>query len=66
MRYDIGDMSTEHDVEKDLTNQPKVDYLKEVVRDHFFYEEVKFCDAMDVPWDYCTRRSTAFSARSWP
>ena len=36
-----------YDVEKDLTNQAKVDHLKEVVRDHFYYEEAEFCDAMN-------------------
>jgi len=50
-----------YDVEKDLTNQPKVDHLKEVVRDHFFYEEAEFCDATNVPWDYCTRHKTKHS-----
>jgi len=27
--------------------------LRELLRNHFFYEEGRFCDALDLPWDYC-------------
>merc|ERR1711890_36361 len=32
---------------------PKLDNLKELLREHFFNEEARFCDALDLPWDYC-------------
>ena len=40
-------------VENDLTNQDKVDHLRKLMREHFYYEEAQFCDALDLPWDYC-------------
>ena len=40
-------------VETDPTNQEKVDILQERMREHFYNEEEKFCDAIDLPWDYC-------------
>jgi len=43
-------------VEKDLGNKEKLDHLKKVVRDHFYYEEDEFCNGdEDLPWDYCSR-----------
>jgi len=42
-----------YDVERDLNNQDKVDHLQELLRSHFYYEEGEFCDAHDLPWDYC-------------
>ena len=56
-----GQMDSEHRVlfelllavETDPTNQEKVDILQEKMREHFYNEEEKFCDAIDLPWDYC-------------
>merc|ERR1711913_221305 len=42
-----------YDVERDLNNQEKLDELNDLLRDHLYYEESQFCDALDVPWDYC-------------
>merc|ERR1711970_1112383 len=42
-----------YNVENDLTNQDKVDHLMKIMREHFYYEEAQFCDAHDLPWDYC-------------
>merc|ERR1712169_132390 len=27
--------------------------LRELLRNHFYYEEAQFCDSLDLPWDYC-------------
>jgi len=56
-------MDTEHvglfkgiyEVEMDPSNGEKLDDLKELLREHFFNEEARFCDALDLPWDYCQR-----------
>merc|ERR1712080_442703 len=43
-------------VEKDLGSKQKLDHLKKVVRDHFYYEEEEFCNGdEDIPADYCPR-----------
>merc|ERR1712080_345909 len=43
-------------VEHDLGNEDKLNHLKKAVRDHFYYEEVKFCNGdEDLPLDYCPR-----------
>jgi len=42
-----------YDVERDLNSQEKLDELSKLLREHFYYEESQFCDALDVPWDYC-------------
>ena len=57
-----------YDVENDLINQDKVDHLMKVMRDHFYYEEAQFCDALNLPWDYCKehKRSTVSSANGSP
>merc|ERR1711887_5275 len=41
------------DVERDLNSQEKVDTLMKLLRNHFYYEEGEFCDALNLPWDYC-------------
>merc|ERR1712058_110070 len=41
------------DVERDLNSQDKVDSLMKLLRNHFYYEEGQFCDAIDLPSDYC-------------
>jgi len=54
------------DVEHNLDNQEKVDKLQKLMRDHFYYEETQFCDALDLPWDYCKRhkhKHSKFSER---
>merc|ERR1712172_146496 len=51
-----------YNVENDLTNQDKVDHLMKIMREHFYYEEAQFCDAHDLPWDYCKEhKSTDFA-----
>merc|ERR1719187_1960143 len=42
-----------YDVERDLNSQDKVDHLQQLLRNHFYYEEGQFCDAIDLPSDYC-------------
>jgi len=43
-------------VEHDLGNEDKLNHLKKAVRDHFYYEEEKFCNGdEDLPLDYCPR-----------
>merc|ERR1711890_165110 len=44
----------------------KVDNLQRLMRDHFYYEEAQFCDALDLPWDYCKehkKKHVKFSER---
>ena len=43
------------DVEQNPADQGKVDHLQQLLRDHFYYEESQFCDALHLPWDYCKR-----------
>ena len=53
-------------LEADLANQDLVDDLQEKMRDHFYAEEEKFCDSLDLPWDYCKehkKKHVIFSAR---
>ena len=53
-------------LEADLANQHLVDDLQEKMRDHFYAEEEKFCDSLDLPWDYCKehkKKHVIFSAR---
>jgi len=55
-----------YNVENDLTNQDKVDALMKIMREHFFYEEAQFCDALNLPWDYCKehkKKHSDFSER---
>merc|ERR1712216_988366 len=55
-----------YNVENDLTNQDKVDHLMKIMREHFYYEEAQFCDAHDLPWDYCKehkKKHSDFSER---
>merc|ERR1712112_356319 len=49
----IGLFESMYDVERNLHSQDKVDNLQRLMRDHFYYEEAQFCDALDLPWDYC-------------
>merc|ERR1712133_338127 len=42
-----------YNLEQNLGDQGLVDTLQELLRDHFYYEEKQFCDALDLPWDYC-------------
>jgi len=54
------------DVEHNPTDQGKVDELQKLMRDHFYYEESQFCDAIDLPWDYCKehkKKHVLFSER---
>ena len=41
------------EVEEDLLSQNKVDELKDLLRDHFVYEERQICDSKDIDWEYC-------------
>merc|ERR1719334_2746701 len=41
------------DVERALNSLDKVDTLMKLLRNHFYYEEGEFCDALNLPWDYC-------------
>ena len=53
-------------LQSDLGNQGIVDDLQEKMRDHFYAEEEKFCDSLDLPWDYCQthkKKHVIFSAR---
>jgi len=53
-------------LQNDLGNQGIVDDLQEKMRDHFYAEEEKFCDSLDLPWDYCQqhkKKHVIFSAR---
>merc|ERR1711971_1474891 len=55
-----------YNVENDLTNQDKVDHLMKIMREHFYYEEAQFCDAHDLPCDYCKehkKKHSDFSER---
>merc|ERR1712215_217977 len=55
-----------YDVERNLHSQDKVDNLQRLMRDHFYYEEAQFCDALDLPWDYCKehkKKHVKFSER---
>merc|ERR1711890_173204 len=56
-------------VEHDLGNEDKLNHLKKAVRDHFYYEEEKFCNGdEDLPSDYCPRhkyKHAKFSG-NWP
>merc|ERR1712002_95152 len=47
-----------YDVEMNLESQEKFDELSKLLRDHFFYEEAQFCDALNLPWDYCKEHKT--------
>jgi len=49
----VGLFESMYDIEHDPDNQDKVDHLQKLMRDHFYYEEQQFCDAIDLPWDYC-------------
>merc|ERR1712080_568025 len=49
----IGLFESMYDLEMNLRSQEKVDNLQRLMRDHFYYEEAQFCDALDLPWDYC-------------
>ena len=40
-------------LEADLGNQDVLEDLQEKMRDHFYAEEEKFCDSLDLPFDYC-------------
>ena len=40
-------------VENDPMSQNKIDDLKDIMRNHFIYEESQFCDAKDIDWEYC-------------
>ena len=62
----IGLFELMHDLQVDLDNQELVDELQEKMRDHFYAEEEKFCDALDLPWDYCQqhkKKHVIFSSR---
>ena len=40
--------------------------LRELLRNHFYYEEAQFCDSLDLPWDYCKehkKRHVEFSEK---
>merc|ERR1712180_340816 len=62
----IGLFESMYDVERNLHSQDKVDNLQRLMRDHFYYEEAQFCDALDLPWDYCKehkKKHVKFSQR---
>merc|ERR1712098_364432 len=62
----IGLFESMYDVERNLHSQDKVDNLQRLMRDHFYYEEAQFCDALDLPWDYCKehkKKHVKFSER---
>ena len=62
----VGLFEAMHGLEADLGNQDLVDDLKEKMRDHFYAEEEKFCDSLDLPWDYCKehkKKHSDFSER---
>ena len=62
----VGLFEAMHGLESDLNNQDLVDDLQEKMRDHFYAEEEKFCDSLDLPWDYCKehkKKHVIFSAR---
>jgi len=54
-------------VEHDLENQEKMEHLKKVCREHFYYEETQFCSGdEDIPVDYCPQhkhKHAKFSVR---
>lgn len=53
-------------VENDLNSQEKVEDLKNVMRDHFIYEEGQVCDSKDIDWEYCKnhkKKHVLFSER---
>jgi len=48
------------------TDPAKLEELRELLRNHFYYEEAQFCDALDLPWDYCKehkRKHVQFSEK---
>merc|ERR1712112_503637 len=62
----IGLFESMYDVEMNLRSQEKVDNLQRLMRDHFYYEEAQYCDALDLPWDYCKehkKKHVKFSER---
>ena len=62
----VGLFKSMHAIESDLNNQGLVDELQDLMRDHFYAEEEKFCDSLDLPWDYCQqhkRKHVIFSSR---
>merc|ERR1712080_14983 len=62
----IGLFESMYDLEMNLSSQEKVDNLQRLMRDHFYYEEAQFCDALDLPWDYCKehkKKHVKFSER---
>merc|ERR1712114_165091 len=62
----IGLFESMYDLEMNLRSQEKVDNLQRLMRDHFYYEEAQFCDALDLPWDYCKehkKKHVKFSER---
>jgi len=62
----VGLFEAMFDVEQHPADQGKVDVLQKLLRDHFYYEESRFCDALDLPWDYCKehkKKHVLFSER---
>ena len=54
------------DVENHPNDQGRVDKLKKLLKNHFYYEEGQFCDSIDLPWDYCKehkKKHVLFSER---
>ena len=48
------------------TDPAKLEELRELLRNHFYYEEAQFCDSLDLPWDYCKehkRKHVQFSEK---
>ena len=62
----VGLFDAMYNLEQNLGDQGLVDTLQELLRDHFYYEEKQFCDALDLPWDYCKehkKKHVLFSAK---
>merc|ERR1712168_1130273 len=61
-----GLFDTLREVENDLLSQNKVEHLKNVMRNHFIYEESQVCDSPDIDWEYCKdhkKKHVLFSER---
>merc|ERR1712002_502748 len=53
-------------VEEDPNDEFLVGKMKHTMKEHFSHEEVKFCDAPEIDWDYCMdhkRKHTHFNDR---
>merc|ERR1712243_251903 len=53
-------------VEEDPDDEFLVGKMKHTMKEHFSHEEVKFCDAPEIDWDYCMdhkRKHTHFNDR---